>query len=207
MKRRPPDDGPTRLDAHRRVLRAVPAPSSPPPPADYATPDDAAPRRELPIPTVAVLRARPDADLEGLVGALLDAVRVRGGRAALLWSERTDALDAGVVTVAESAALFPERLQEPAARAHRRRIAHLGRGAEAQAVSQLSDALDDCTHAVLDGRLLAGVRPALTVLVSGDGIGEDAPFVRAVRPRCDTEVYSPSDAIAAALVRALERRA
>lgn len=205
MKRRPPDDGPTRLDAHRRALRAVPV-TPPPPPPDYALPREGDALMELPLPTVAVLRARADADLESMVSALIEAVRVRGGRVALLWSERTDAIERGVVTVAESAALFPERLQAAAARAHRTRIAHLGLGAEPKAVSQLFEALDGCTHAVLDGRLLSAARPALTVLVSGDGFGEDAPFITAARPRCDTEVYAPSDAIAAALIRALERR-
>lgn len=205
MKRRPPDDGPTRLDARRRVLRALPV-TPPPPLADYAPPREGAVIVDLPVPTIAVLRARPDADLEEMVRALLDAIRVRGGHPALLWSERTDAIEPGVVTTAESAALFPEKLQAAASRARRTRIAHLGVGAEARAVAQLVESLGDCTHAVLDGRLLSAVRPELTVLVSGDGFGEDAPFITAARPRCDTEVNEPSDAIAAALVRALERR-
>ena len=159
------------------------------------------------MPAVAVLRARADADLEGLVAALVDVIQLRGGRAALLWSERTDALEADVVTVAESAALFPEGLREVAARAHRKRVAHLGFGAESAAVAQLAAALDGCTHAVVDGRLLAAVRPTLAVLVTGDGFGDDPPFVAAARPRCDTEVYAPSEAIAAALLIALDRRA
>ncbi len=185
----------------------MPAPTPPPPPPDYALPIATPPDETLPLPAVAVLRARPDADLEGLVGHLVRAIALRGGRAALLWSERTDALEPGVVTVAESEALFPDALREAAGAAHLRRIAHLGVGGEARAVALLQASLGACTHAVVDGRLLSAMRPTLGVLVTGDGFGDDPPFVAAARPRCDTEVYAPSDAIATALLRALDRRA
>lgn len=208
MTRRPPDEPPIPLAGRRPRLRAVPAlaPTPPPPAPEYALPGgvvDAA----LPLPTIAALRARVDADLESLVGHLVSAIQAKGGRAALLWSERTDALAPGIVTVAESAALFPDDLQRAAGEAHRRRIAHLGVGGEARAVELLREDLEGCTHAVLDGRLLSAVRPTLTVLVTGDGFGDDPPFIAAARPRCDTEVYAPSDAIALALLHALERRA
>lgn len=185
----------------------MPAPTPPPPPPDYALPTATPPDVTLSVPSVAVLRARPDADLEGMVGHLVRAIAMRGGRAALLWSERTDALEPGVVTVAESEALFPDALREAAGAAHLRRIAHLGLGGEEKAVALLQASLGACTHAVIDGRLLSALRPTLGVLVTGDGFGDDPPFVAAARPRCDTEVYAPSDAIATALLRALDRRA
>ena len=207
MKRRPPEEPPISLVGRRPKLRAVPAPTPPPPPPDYALPTASPPDVTLSVPSVAVLRARPDADLEGMVGHLVRAIAMRGGRAALLWSERTDALEPGVVTVAESEALFPDALREAAGAAHLRRIAHLGLGGEERAVALLQASLGACTHAVIDGRLLSALRPTLGVLVTGDGFGDDPAFVAAARPRCDTEVYAPSDAIATALLRALDRRA
>ncbi|MEZ4393869.1 MAG: hypothetical protein R3A48_22580 [Polyangiales bacterium] len=207
MKRRPPEDPPIPLAGRRPRLRAVPALApTPSPPAPEYVPPGGAVDVALPLTSIAVLRARGDADLEALVGHLVSAIHARGGRAALLWSERTDALAPGIVTVAESAALFPDDLQHAARQAHRRRIAHLGAGGEARAVELLGEDLEGCTHAVLDGRLLSAVRPTLTVLVTGDGFGDDPPFIAAARPRCDTEVYAPSDAIALALLHALERR-
>lgn len=177
----------------------------PPAPPTYATPTSLG-VFVFSVPTIAVLRARADAELEALVAQLVRAIHAGGGRAALLWSERTDALAPGVVTVAESAELFPDALQASAREADCRRIAHLGLGGEARAAALLGESLEGCTHAIVDARLLSAMRPTLTVLVSGDGFGDDPPFVAAVESLCDTEVFAPSEAIALALLHALERR-
>lgn len=190
-----------------RRLRSVPTGATPPPPAplhDVTLPRGA--RLAPPVPTVAVLAARPDADAEGLVVALARTLATRGERPALLWTERTDTLDAGVVTTATSAALLPDALRPAAELCRVARIAHLGAGGEARAAEALFEGLD-ATHALLDGRMLGAVRAHLGVFVVGDGMGDDPPLVRALRDLCDVEVNEPSTAVAEALLRALARRA
>lgn len=154
-----------------------------------------------------MLGARPDADVEGLVAALVQAIASHGGRAALLWTELTDTLDPGVVTTATTPALFPDRLQGAASAASVARITHVGEGAEGRAADDLLRDLGACTHAVLDGRMLGTVKAHLGVFVVGDGMGDDPPAVRALRDLCDVEVNEPSVAVAEAILRALARRA
>ncbi len=160
-----------------------------------------------PLRVVALLGARPGADVAGLCLALVRAIHAHDGAAALLWTERTDALDAAVVTTATSPALFPDSLQPAASEARVARIAHLGEGAELEGAARLFEALDGCTHAVLDGRMLATVKAHLGVFVVGDGMGGDPPAVHALRDCCDVEVNEPSVAVAEALLRALNHRA
>ncbi len=179
----------------------------PPPPPSYDLTRPRGQRVVPPVPVIALLAARPGADVEGLALALVRTITAHEGRPALLWTERTDALDAGVVTTATSAALFPDRLQSAAAQSRVARIAHLGAGGDALAAARLFEDLGDATHAVLDGRMLATVHAHLGVFVVGDGMGSDPPFVRALRDLCDVEVNEPSVAVAEALLRALERRA
>jgi hypothetical protein len=141
-----------------------------------------------------------------MVDLLVRVIAAHAGRPALLWTERTDTLDAGVATTATAAALFPDALQAAAAASHVARIAHLGEGAELEAAAHLFDDLDGVTHAVLDGRMLGAVQAHLGVVVVGDGMGDDPPFVRALRDCYHIEVNEPSVAVAEALLRALARR-
>lgn len=159
------------------------------------------------MPVIALLAARPGADVSGLALHLARAITAHHGRPALLWSERTDALDEGVVTTATSAALFADTLQSTAGEYPVARIAHLGAKAESRAATCLFEDLDGVTHAVLDGRLLGAVKAHLGVFVVGDGMGEDTPLVKSLRDCCDVEVNEPSIAVAEALLRALDRRA
>lgn len=159
------------------------------------------------IPTVAVLKARREADAEGLVLALVHRIVATGGRPALLWCARTDALADGVVSVATSAELFPPELVEAARAATLARLAHMGAGAETRAARLLLADLGGATHAVIDGSLLGVVRAHLAVLVTGDEIGPELPIATALRRLCDVEVNAPGEVIATALILALGRRA
>ncbi len=191
-----------------RRLRSVPTGVTPPPPAPAY--DDRLPRGarvEPPVPTVAVLAARPDADAHALVLLLARMLLTHGARPALLWTERTDAFEPGVVTTATSAALFPDALQAAATTCHVARIAHVGPGGEPEAARHLFEDLGGATHAILDGRMLVAARATLGVFVVGDGMGADPPAVRALRDCCDVEVNEPSVAVAEAILRALARRA
>jgi hypothetical protein len=156
---------------------------------------------------VAVLAARSDAAADALVFLLARTLLTHGARPALLWTERTDTFNPGVVTTATSAALFPDKLQAAAAQCHLARIAHIGPGAETEAARHLFDDLRGATHAILDGRMLGVVRATLGVFVVGDGIGEDPPLVGSLRDCCDVEVNEPSVAVAEGILRALARRA
>lgn len=160
-----------------------------------------------PVPTVALLAARPDADVEGMVKLLARVLVARDAHPALLWTERTHALDPSVVTVATSPALFPDKLLPAAQLCDVARIAHLGAGGEVQAAHVLFEDLGNVTHALLDGRMLGVVRATLGVFVVGDGMGDDPMAVQALRDSCDVEVNEPSVAVAEALLRALANRA
>lgn len=194
------------MSDERRHLRAVREPAPPEEP-HYARKLPRGDRTEPPIPVVAVLGQSPAADVPGMVAALLRALRARSDRPALLWSERTDTLPAGVVTTASSAMLFPDALREAAGLAHLARIAHLGAGAEAEAGGRLFAELEDCTHAILDGRLLGVVKAHVAVLVTTDDLTPPTPEAEALRRDCDVEVYQPTDTVAVALLRSLDRRA
>jgi hypothetical protein len=181
---------------------------TPPPPAPSY--DASLPRhgRLVPtIPVIALLAARPGVDVSGLALHLARAITAHEGRPALLWSERTDALDEGVVTTATSAALFPDTLQSTAGAFTVARIAHLGAKGDAKAAAALFEDLHGVTHAVLDGRLLGAVKAHLGVFIVGDGMGADPPEVKRLRDCCDVEVNEASVAVAEALLRALDRRA
>ncbi len=191
-----------------RRLRSIPTGvTPPPPPPTYGTalPRDA--RFTPPIPVIAVLGARPGADVPGLVHALVRTLHAHDGAAALLWTERTDTLDAGVVTTVANPMLFPDALQPAASLARVARFAHIGEGGEPDAATSLFEDLAGATHAILDGRMLGVVRATLGVFVVGDGMGDDPPAVRALRDCCDVEVNEPGVAVAEALLRALKHRA
>lgn len=190
-----------------RRLRSIPTGATPPPPPSYAVDLPLGDRLDPPLPTVAVLAARPDADAAALVVLLARMLLTHGARPALLWTERTDAFDPGVVTTATSAVLLPDELQPAAAACHLARIAHVGPGGEREAARQLFADLGATTHAIVDGRMLGVVRASVGVFVVGDGMGSDPPLVRALRPCCDVEVNEPSAAVAEAILRALARRA
>ncbi|MFO0649692.1 MAG: hypothetical protein U0326_25975 [Polyangiales bacterium] len=191
-----------------RRFRSIPTGATPPPPAPaYDTSLPRSDRLVPPMPVIALLAARPGVDVAGLALHLARAITAHGGRPALLWSERTDALDETVVTTATSAALFPDTLQSAAGEFPVARIAHLGAKGEAKAAACLFEDLQGSTHAVLDGRLLGAVKAHLGVFVVGDGMGDDPPMVKRLRDCCDVEVNEASFAVAEALLRALDRRA
>jgi hypothetical protein len=171
--------------------------------------DGTQPRHErfLPgIPTIAVLGARHDADVAGLLLSLAKAITAHEGAPALLWTDRTDTLEEGVVTVASGETLMPDALRKIVVEFRTARIAHLGYHAERKAAEALFDDLEGITHALVDGRILGAVKATLGVFVVGDGIGDDSPLVRSLRDVCDVEVNEPGAAVAEAILRAVARR-
>jgi len=158
---------------------------------------------------VALLRTRSDvswATVADFARHLLEALTQRGDRPALLWSERVDTLPAGVFSVAQSSAIFPEAWRETAAGAVVARFAHLGAGAEFATAEALVSELDGCTHAVVDGRLLGVLEVSRSVALVGEGPGPWSPEAEALRSRCDIELVEPGAVAAAALVRGLPQR-